>query len=171
MRDRARVRYGSFLLGFIWALILAPTLVWAAGDPPAVAVRTGEHPDHSRIVFDWSGAVGATVDARQAGQLVVVFDKPAEFDLSKASLKHLSRVAALEAVAGKSAVRITLRGTHGYKLSDVDGKVVLDIVDDPGTTPALKTQTKPAKAKTSGKSVAVTTSRPGEAPDATPPFL
>src|SRR5215813_6836341 len=177
MRDRARVRYGSFLLGFIWALILAPTLVWAAGDPPAVAVRTGEHPDHSRIVFDWSGAVGATVDASQAGQLVVVFDKPAGFDLSKASLKHLSRVAAIEAVAGKSAVRITLRGAHGYKLSDVDGKVVLDILDDPAATPALKTQTKPAKTKTSTKSIAASArgsaanGRPGEAPDAAPPFL
>ena len=171
MRDRARVRYGSLLLGFIWALILAPALVWATGDPPAVAVRTGEHTDHSRIVFDWSGAVGATVDASQAGQLVVVFDRPAGFDLSKASLKHLSRVAALDAVPGKSAVRVTLRGAHGYKLSDVDGKVVLDILDDPGATPALKMQTKPAKTKASSKSVAAATGRPGEAPDAAPPFL
>jgi hypothetical protein len=179
MRDRARVRYGSLLLGFIWALILVPALVWAAGDAPAVAVRTGEHPDRSRIVFDWSGAVGATVDASQAGQLVVAFDRPAGFDLSKASLKHLSRVAALEAVAGKSAVRITLRGAHGYKLSDVNGKVVLDILDDPGATPALKTQTKPAKTKTSSKNAAASpppqgsaaNGRPGQAPDAAPPFL
>ena len=173
MRHGARVRYGcTLLLGFIWALFAAPAALWAAGDPPAVVVRTGEHPDHSRIVFDWGGTVGAAVDATQAGQLLVVFDKPAGFDLSKTKLKHLSRVAAIEAVTGRSAVRITLRDPHGYKLSDIGRKVVLDILDEPGATPALKTQTKPAKTKPTSKSGDATASdRPADVPDTGPHFL
>src|SRR5215468_4677926 len=84
----ARVRYGvSLLFGCIWTLLLAPLAVQAA-DAPVVAVRTGEHADLSRIVFDWTTGVGATVDASQPGQLIVVFDRPAGFDLAKASLKH-----------------------------------------------------------------------------------
>ena len=144
---------GWGFIGLVLALLLAPARILAAAADAPVVVRTGEHPDLSRIVFDWTGAVAATVDDKQAGQLTIAFDRPADFDLAKASLKHLSRVAAIEAVDASSttgsAVRITLRGQHGYKLADVDGKVVLDILDGagaPGTSTTSVTVAPPAKA-------------------------
>jgi len=150
---KVRVRNGGLrLIGLVLALLLAPAAIVgaAAADPTDVVVRTGEHADRSRIVFDWTIAVSASVEDGQTGQLIVAFDRPASFDLTKASLKHLTRIAAIEPVDGRAAVRITLRGQHGYKLADVDGKVVLDILDDTATTEA------PVKSAPQGQSAVST---------------
>jgi hypothetical protein len=129
--------------------LLALLLVYAAGnaalaaDAPRIGVRTGEHADHSRIVFDWTVPVGVTVEQPDAGQIVVVFDKPAAFDFTKANVGKLSRVAQIEPVNGRSAVRIKLRGAHGHKLMNVDHKIVVDILGGTaGTASADKTRTK-----------------------------
>jgi tetratricopeptide (TPR) repeat protein len=129
--------------------LLALLLVYAAGnaalaaDAPRIVVRTGEHADHSRIVFDWTAPVGATVEQPDAGQLVIVFDRPAAFDFAKASVGKLSRVTQIEPVNGRSAVRIKLRGARGHKLMNVDYKIVVDILGDTaGTASVDKTRTK-----------------------------
>jgi hypothetical protein len=102
----------------------------SAADAPRIGVRTGEHPGYSRIVFDWTSRVGVTVETPEPGALIVLFDRPARFDLAKAPVGKLSRVAAIEPLAGRSAVRIRLRGAHGHKLMNVDFKIVVDILDD-----------------------------------------
>lgn len=129
--------------------LLALLLVYAAGnaaiaaDASRIGVRTGEHADRSRIVFDWTVPVGVTVEQPDAGQIVVVFDKPAAFDFAKANVGKLSRVAEIEPVNGRSAVRIKLRGAHGHKLMNVDHKIVVDILGGPaGTASVVKTRTK-----------------------------
>jgi hypothetical protein len=127
--------------------LLALLLVHAAGNAAlaadaSIGVRTGEHPDYSRIVFDWTAPVGVTVEQPEAGQIVVVFDRPAAFDLAKANVGTLSRVAQIEPVNGRSAVRIKLRDARGHKLMTVDYKIVVDIVDGAaGTAPVDKTHT------------------------------
>ncbi|MGH6927011.1 MAG: hypothetical protein ACREEV_01745, partial [Dongiaceae bacterium] len=129
--------------------LLALLLVYTAGnaalaaDASRIGVRTGEHADHSRIVFDWTVPVGVTVEQPDAGQIVVVFDKPAAFDFAKANVGKLSRVAQIEPVNGRSAVRIKLRGAHGHKLMNVDHKIVVDILGgQTGTASVVKTRTK-----------------------------
>lgn len=103
----------------------------AASDVARIGVRTGEHAIYSRIVFDWTAPVGVTIEQPQADQLIILFDRPAEFDLGKVRIDKLSRVAALEPVSGQPAVRISLRGAHDHKLTDVGHKVVVDILGGP----------------------------------------
>jgi hypothetical protein len=124
------------LISWLLALLLTILAVDAtAAEASRVGVRTGEHDDRSRIVFDWTGPVGVTIEQPAAGQLIVVFDKAADFDLSKARVDKLSRVASIEPVGDRPALRIKLRGVHGYKLSDSDYKIVVDILDDTAETP------------------------------------
>jgi hypothetical protein len=125
------------LIPWLLALLLAIVAVDAtAADAPRIDVRTGEHEDRSRIVLDWAGPVGVTVAHPESGQLVILFDQPADFDLSKARVDKLSRVAAIEAVPDRPAIRITLRGVHGYKLMNADFKIVVDILDYTADTPS-----------------------------------
>jgi tetratricopeptide (TPR) repeat protein len=124
------------ITGIILLLLLASFALPAAAEPSTVAVRTGEHAGYSRVVFDWPAAVGVQVEDGEAGLLIVRFDRLAQFDLRKASTRHLTRVSAIEPVAGKPAVRILLRGAHRYQLATAGGKVVLDIVDGAAETPA-----------------------------------
>ncbi|HZF35166.1 MAG TPA: hypothetical protein VE914_15320 [Candidatus Angelobacter sp.] len=125
------------LITWLLALLLAIVALDAtAAEGSRIGVRTGEHADRSRIVFDWTGPVGVKIEQPDAGQLIVLFDKPADFDLSKAPVDKLSRVASIEPVADRPALRIKLRGAHGYKLSDSDFKIVVDILDDTAETPS-----------------------------------
>jgi hypothetical protein len=127
------------LITWLLALLLAMFAVNAtAADVSRIGVRTGEHADHSRIVFDWTGPVGVKIEQPESGQIILVFDRPADFDLSKARVDKLSRVASIEPVAGRPAMRIVLRGAHGYKLMDVEYKIVVDVVDDTAETPSAK---------------------------------
>lgn len=126
---------------FSWLLALLLTVLAidaTAADAPRIGVRTGEHGDRSRIVFDWTGPVGVKIERPEAGQLLVLFDKPADFDLSKASVGKLSRVASIEPETGRPAMRITLRGARAYKLTDVDFKIVVDILDDTAEAPSAQ---------------------------------
>ena len=127
------------LISWLLALLLTILAVDAtAAEASRVGVRTGEHDDRSRIVFDWTGPVGVKIEQPEAGQLVVVFDQPADFDLSKVRVDKLSRVAGIEAMTDRPALRIKLRGAHGYKLSDSDFKIVVDILDDTAETPSAE---------------------------------
>ena len=127
------------LIPWLLALLLAVLAIDAtAAETARVGVRTGEHDDRSRIVFDWTGPVGVKIEQPAAGELIVLFDKPADFDLSKARVDKLSRVASIEPVADRPALRITLRGAHGYKLTDSDFKIVVDIIDDAAGTPSAE---------------------------------
>src|SRR4030095_2415700 len=67
-----------------------------------------------------------------------LFDKPADFDLGKARVDKLSRVASIEPVQDRPALRITLRGTHAYTLTGVGVKIVVDILDDTAETPSAE---------------------------------
>jgi hypothetical protein len=121
----------------VFLLVLASLGVpAAAADPARVAVRTGEHAGYTRVVFEWPAPVGVQVDDGESGQLTIRFDRLAQFDLRKASTRILTRVSAIEPVAGKPTVRILLRGAHRYQLTTAGGKIVLDIVDGAAETPA-----------------------------------
>ena len=132
---------------FLALLLVGPVAALAATDAARVAVRTGEHADKSRIVFDWTSAVDATVETPADGALIIRFDKLATFDLSKANAKKLSRVAAIAPVEGQAAVRITLRGNHQHKLSNAGTKIVVDILDDQAGTQPAKTSIKKKTSK------------------------
>ncbi|MGI9434627.1 MAG: alginate export family protein [Geminicoccaceae bacterium] len=46
-----------------------------------VAVRSGRHADHGRLVFEWSRSIGHDI-IRNGNELQVIFDRPGRFDLS-----------------------------------------------------------------------------------------
>jgi hypothetical protein len=61
----------------------APAQAAAATPPaeaPTVAIRTGEHPDYTRIVFDWPSRVGYRLE-RSGTTATLRFDKPARLNI------------------------------------------------------------------------------------------
>lgn len=52
------------------------------GNAPAVRVRAGIHDTYTRVVFDWPGDVGYTVN-KSGGSITVEFDHPATFGISR----------------------------------------------------------------------------------------
>jgi len=118
-----------------------PAEAAAASPLPKVRVRVGEHPDFSRLVFDWTKPVKAVVE--QSGPTATIrFDEGAEFDLRRFQADPPAGITGLTASTanGKSAVVATLQKGAKVK-SFYDGrKFVLDV--SRGTGPS---KTKSAK--------------------------
>ncbi|MBB6254274.1 hypothetical protein [Nitrospirillum iridis] len=97
---------------------------------PTVAVRAGEHPGRSRLVFDWTGPVKATLD-RDGGRLLIHFDRPAKADLTGARKAGSPRVSGLAEVAGGPGltVALTIPATAVVEQSRAGDKVVIDVGD------------------------------------------
>ncbi|TWB63528.1 tetratricopeptide repeat protein [Nitrospirillum viridazoti] len=105
---------------------------------PTVAVRAGEHPGRSRLVFDWAGPVKSTLE-RDGAKLLIHFDKPAKADLGAARKAGSPRISGVEAVAGGPGLTIalTIPANATVEQSRSGDKVVIDVGDGkPGAPPA-----------------------------------
>jgi len=110
-----------------------------------VAVRVGEHPGFSRLVFNWAGPVGVTLE-QAAGQVTLHFDRAAELDLARYKADPPPGIPALSVTdeAPGIAVAITLADGFRARLLEVDGVVVVDVLqpgtplDAPPAKPGLK---------------------------------
>ena len=128
---------GSRLLYLVLAVLVAagaPAVgVWAA---ERVAVRVGEHPGFSRIVFDWSRPVGARVERQggQGGYVVLRFDRVGELDLARFRADPPPEVSRIAARPEGDGLVVTLTVVPGAKtrLFESEGKTVLDVLK-PGT--------------------------------------
>ncbi|MEC4595296.1 hypothetical protein VPG91_30180, partial [Nitrospirillum amazonense] len=110
----------------------------AAAALPTVAVRAGEHPGRSRLVFDWAGPVKSTLE-RDGGKLLIHFDKPAKADLGAARKAGSPRISGVEAVADGPGLTIalTIPANATVEQSRSGDKVVIDVGDGkPGAPPA-----------------------------------
>ena len=138
-------------------LPLAATLALLATCPARaerVAVRAGDHPDRSRVVFDWPAKVGYRIEEGGPDRVVLRFARAAEFDLPRRLPRNVLAVTREE-----GAVVLALR--PGARLQDgqLQGRVILDVMDPPARPPAEATR--PERRGTA--------ERPAQAEGAAPP--
>ncbi len=107
----------------------------AEAQGPTITVRGGEHPQYTRLVFDWTDSVDFTVD-RTAGSMRIRFDTPAQANLSGAQRSGLSRIAAVAQVPGLGGLAVSAAIPEPARLRTlrVGTKVVVDVYG-----PALST--------------------------------
>lgn len=128
----------------------------AAGAPPKIGVRTGVHPDFSRVVFDWPYEVAYTA-SESGGALTLDFAAPAEFALGKVRAKLPPQVTGIETAASAAGNSVTIRAPEGaqFKHFRSKTKVVVDIsvpesaiamrpADGPSPAPSPDTREKDA---------------------------
>jgi hypothetical protein len=103
-----------------------------------VRVRGGEHPNYSRLVFDFARPVAFRIDQRP-GSVTIRFARAADFDFSDADRRELSRISGHSAAPSGEGVEVRLAVPPGATVKQLtDGsKVVLDIGDGaPGAASA-----------------------------------
>ncbi|MBI2977891.1 MAG: hypothetical protein HYY38_03490, partial [Rhodospirillales bacterium] len=105
----------------------ATTADAAASSLPTVRVRTGRHPDYTRLVFDWPESVPYTVK-QEDGVATVAFGRAAALDL-KALTPPPPFVGEARARAGDASVTVTLAVPKSSRLkhSLAGAKVVVDV--------------------------------------------
>jgi tetratricopeptide (TPR) repeat protein len=130
----------------------------ASPDSP-ISVRVGEHPEFSRIVFDWPSAVGYDVETRrEAGKLfaVIRFAQKAEFDFGLLARRPARRFALHQSTTRENASEIVLKLTPKAEVRSLrsDSKVVVDIYTPWARAPIIETaggpETKQAKTEQPG---------------------
>ena len=130
------------------ARMLAPALlgsafmaVAAAAEPPAIGLRTGDHPGFGRVVFDLPA--GTTAETEQAGDRLIVHFNPAGVIRAGAGPPH--NVRGIATAAGRA--ELALPAGAQIHLMRMDGKLVIDVLDPPTHAtpiPATPAQATPA---------------------------
>ncbi|HYD30409.1 MAG TPA: tetratricopeptide repeat protein [Azospirillaceae bacterium] len=113
----------------------------APASGPTIPVRAGNHPDYSRLVFDWPQAANYTL-ARNGNQVTITFDKPGKADFSAVSRKPPAFVKGVEQAQtdGRLAVTVTVPSDSGLKHFKNGSSLVLDVLKpaaiQPGAEPS-----------------------------------
>lgn len=113
----------------------------ATGGPAErIGVRTGEHEQYGRLVFDWERDVPFRIDQR-GNRAVVTFDRPATINLGSAG-RAKNIAGATTAVVGNSTV-VTLSVPSSSKIQSMKSgpKVVIDIYNPTGPNDAAAAPT------------------------------
>lgn len=120
---------------------LAPAGRAAAQDQERVAVRVGEHPGFSRIVFDWGRPVAARLE-QVDGKTLLRFDRAATLDLKAFRADPPPEISHIEVAVADGGLLVTLTTVPGAKtrLFDSAGKTVLDVLG-PRTAVGVKAAT------------------------------
>jgi alginate production protein len=96
------------------------------GDPSVsetVAIRTGRHADHSRLVFDWSKAVGHEI-IRSGSEITLTFDRPGVFDLSSVTAQIGKPLLETRVEAGGRRIVLTVEQGAEFHAHRYDGDVL-----------------------------------------------
>lgn len=121
----------------------------ASGSLAKVGVRTGQHPDYSRIVFDWRDAVKYEV-ANANGVVRVTFQQAADLQVADINRNPPPFVGGIRARAGNGATVVTLTVPKSSQIKHfLSGpKVVLDVRRPTGSEEivALPPEAAPASA-------------------------
>ena len=115
------------------------------GEAQKVRVRFGEHPNFTRIVFDWTRDVGYTVEKR--GESVAVrFDRAAQFDLDGIAKGQFPLVKTASSRLANQRVEVDIRIEAASRFRHFrDGtKVVVDIIRGSRSASAAKPATENA---------------------------
>ncbi len=131
MMSRLRCRPLALVLALGMLISASQFLVGqaVAQDPERVAVRVGEHPGFSRIVFEWRRPVGAQLEERD-GKTVLRFDRAATLDLKAFRADPPPEISQIEPAAAGGELLVTLTMVPGAKtrLFESEGKTVLDVL-------------------------------------------
>lgn len=101
----------------------------AIGQGEPVRVRVGEHPDRTRLVFDWPSPV--TFERRGAGGATAIrFARSARLDLSALQKHQPRRIASLEfgEADGGTTVALSTRPGGEVKVFALDRRIVIDAI-------------------------------------------
>lgn len=139
-------------------LILCSVLVLCLSAPAALAqeqvrVRTGDHKEYSRLVFDWDKQVKYKLDQSTPGKLVVAFEHKAGIKSGPAPEQKLRNFSGF-AVLGEDPLRVSLKipATSRVRGFFAGSRLVIDVYNPSGVpkAPAKVAKTekpKPAKPK------------------------
>jgi hypothetical protein len=125
----------------------APPPTGAPGE--RIGVRTGEHEQYGRVVFDWERDVPFRVEQR-GNRAVVTFDRPATIALGNVAQGGAKNVAgATTEIVGNSTI-VTLNVPSSSKIQSMRSgpKVVIDVYNPTGPNDAAAAPTQPAPPQT-----------------------
>ncbi|WP_445681950.1 hypothetical protein [Radicibacter daui] len=154
----------------------------AAGQPAqagvaavTVPVRGGEHPDFSRLVFDWDRPVDYTVN-RDGGTVTVGFTAPGTADLSGADTGSMANIGAVQQQTGAPlAVAMAISPQSRLRHFRVGPRVVVDVFAPPVGSQAPAQSLPPVAAATpaapAAQQAAVPTPEPAPAQAGAAPAL
>ena len=110
----------------------------ASPDLPVVRVRSGRHPDYTRIVFDWPSKVAYSFK-QVGGVATVTFERAARIDLGRVRSRRLPYIGGVRSQTGSDSVTVTLSVPATSKVRHflAGQKVVLDIRRPSGSEKAV----------------------------------
>jgi hypothetical protein len=126
-----------------WLLPAAALLSLPAAAAERVGVRTGDHPGHGRIVFDWPEAPPYTVE-RQGDRVLLRFPEAMRVDLG--TLRRLPRNI-VSATAVEGGIALELRPGSGLRHFRNGARVALDAIDPPNGTAPAEAQASPIRVR------------------------
>lgn len=121
-------------------LMFAPVLIAGAGAPrvawaqEAVNVRTGEHDNYTRLVFDWLAATEYRLVRDRPGQVEIHFDAVATLNPRGLGVGPASNVRSLRALSESGAplaVQVEIPAGSDVRDFIIGNRVVLDIGNPP----------------------------------------
>ena len=139
----------------------------ASGPAERIGVRTGEHEQYGRLVFDWERDVPFRIDQR-GNRAQVTFDRPATITLGNVARGSAKNIAgAASEIVGNSTV-VTLNVPSSSKIQSMKSgpKVVIDVYNPTGPNDATAAPTQPLPSQTTAQATAPA---PAPAPQAAPP--
>lgn len=119
--------------------LAAPLVLGAPAHAQEVSVRTGQHAEYSRLVFDWTTRVEYTVSRDQKDKLVLTFDKAASLNTSAAVSNPVPNITAIDTLATDPLkLSITIPAESRTRDLRAGTKVVIDVYHPPGGAQAEK---------------------------------
>jgi hypothetical protein len=112
----------------------------------AVSLRTGQHEDYSRLVFDWAQRAEYSVSRPDSGRLQIIFENDGLMnpeDVAGLSERNIADVK----IESQSPLTISLRIPEGSDIRDfyAGNRLVVDIYNDPAGKTVGSSQPKPEK--------------------------
>lgn len=103
----------------------------------AVSVRTGAHADYSRLVFDWATDTQHSV-SKEGDRVLIRFGKKAEPDLSgiTADASNIKKVEKISTGNEPLQMAVTIPSGSRFRDFRVGNKLIIDVYNPPGGTPA-----------------------------------
>jgi len=165
------------MIGAMRRLLGLLLMVWSgqAAAQPTIEVRSGDHPNFSRVVFDFTQPPEYSISVAD-DRLEIAFDRPLAFDFGSLPGDPLDRLARPVATTadGGSRVELTVMGTIRPRHFFSGPRLVVDVVDSvetasadaaPSRTPVEPAIEKPSAGTASGTDISSTTAETESEPE------
>lgn len=122
----------------------APPATAANAAGPEVTVRSGQHNDYSRLVFDWADPVSYSL-TQDGGQVSISFDRPARLSVKAMANRPPNWVSNVTAVSGAGGANFTMSIPAGSKIKHflAGNRVVVDVYKPDGSAAPVQTAKAP----------------------------